>query len=178
MADIRDVRRLNISVLFIAGLEALLLLFLWLDDAGHFDWVIPTKMLGLMSYVSWSLLFGALFVALIGITALLVYSLPTADGKGGGQLRQVQCQDCKAVFHMPDSGRRPLMHNCPNCRSLGVYDGQAPPVGKPPEPEDAKKIIQLGITCETCAHQFKVTDSGVRPLDVRCQECNAVGTIH
>lgn len=180
MADINDVRRLTISVLIFAAVEALLLFFLWLHNRAFFEWVVPEAMLGWMQFDIWALLFAVLFIAIGGMVTMLVFSIPIASASGlaKGRLRQVQCQDCKAVFHMADTGERPLMHPCPNCRSMGVYDGQAPPVGRPPKPELAKKVIQLALQCESCAHDFKFTDSGVRPLEVACPECNSSGTIY
>lgn len=179
MADIKDVRRLTISVMLTAGLIALLLLFLWLHDRGSFTWVVPEKMLGWLSYDVWAVVLGFVFVALVGIIGLLVFSLPiAAGGHAVGRIRQVQCQECKAVFHLTDGGERPLIHNCPSCRSMGIYDGTAPPVGEPPKPEPAKRVVQIGLTCESCAHDFKFTDSGVRPLDIVCPACHTEGTIY
>jgi phage FluMu protein Com len=179
MADIKDVRRLTVSVLILAAVEALLLFFLWLHNRAFFEWAVPEKMLGWMPFDIWALVFAVLFFAIGGVVAMLVFSIPIASASGyaKGRLRQVQCQNCKAVFHMADSGERPLMHPCPSCRSLGFYDGQSEPVGKPPEPELAKKIVQLALKCQSCTKNFKFTDSGVRPLEVSCPECSAVGTI-
>jgi hypothetical protein len=111
---------------------------------------------------------------LIGLVTLGAFSVSLAGGRQ--PTRQVQCQNCRAVFFMPDNGRRPLTHPCPNCKALGVYDGKAPPVGKAPEVK-AENLRRLPLTCRSCAHKFTALDTGVRPLSVECPNCKAIGEI-
>jgi phage FluMu protein Com len=172
--DLRDVRRLSMSALVVGGVVLLWLLFLSLDDAGLFEWEWPTTALAALSLHTWQWLGAVVLLALVGLVALSTYSV----GLGGGRVptRQVQCQSCRAVFFIPDNGRRPLTHPCPNCKALGVYDGKAPPVGRAPEvkPHEMRKIP---LTCRSCEHRFSALDTGIRPLSIECPNCKAVGEI-
>ena len=167
-------RRLSVSALVIGSLALLWLMFLALDDADLFNWGWPTQALGALTLNTWQWLTAGVLIALVGIVTLSTYSV----GMGTGRIptRQVQCQNCRAVFFMPDNGRRPLTHPCPNCKALGVYDGKAPPVGRAPEVK-AESLRRLPLTCRSCAHKFTALDTGVRPLSVECPSCKAVGEI-
>jgi phage FluMu protein Com len=172
--DLRDVRRLSLSALVVGGAVLLWLLFLSLDDAGLFEWEWPTRALDALALRTWQWLGALVLLALVGLVALSVYSISLAGGRV--PTRQVQCQDCRAVFFIPDNGRRPLTHPCPNCKALGVYDGKSPPVGRAPEvkPQEMRK---LPLTCKSCEHKFSALDTGIRPLSIECPNCKAVGEI-
>lgn len=172
--DLRDVRRLAASALGVGAVVLLWLLFLSLDDAELFEWAWPTAALDGLPLVTW-LWFGAGFLAiLIGLVTLAAFSVSLGGGRQ--PTRQVQCQNCRAVFFMPDNGRRPLTHPCPNCKSLGVYDGKAPAIGHAPEVR-AESLRRLPLTCRGCAHRFSALDTGVRPLSVECPSCKSIGEI-
>ena len=172
--DLRDVRRLSVSALVVGGVALLWLMFLALDDADLFNWGWPTQALGALTLNTWQWLTAGILIALVGIVTLSAYSVGT--GTGRIPTRQVQCQNCRAVFFMPDNGRRPLTHPCPNCKALGVYDGKAPPIGKAPEvrPEEVRRIP---LTCRNCRHKFSALDTGIRPLSIACPQCKAVGEL-
>ena len=172
--DLRDVRRLAASALVVGGLVLLWLVFLALDDAGQFDWPWPTRALEALSFAAWTWVCAGVLLILLGLVTLAAFSVKI--GAGRQPTRQVQCQSCRAVFFMPDNGRRPLTHPCPNCKALGVYDGKAPPVGKAPEVK-AQELRRLPLTCRSCANKFSVLDTGVRPLSVECPNCKAVGDL-
>jgi phage FluMu protein Com len=171
--DLRDVRRLAATALVVGGAVLLWLMFLSLDDAGLFEWGTPTKALGAVDLITWMWLGAATLAVLIGLVTLASYSVNLG---GKAATRQVQCQNCRAVFFMPDNGRRPLQHPCPNCKALGIYDGKAPAVGKVPEVK-AESLRRIPLTCRNCTHKFSALDSGVRPLAVECPSCKAIGEI-
>src|SRR4051812_13678320 len=118
--DLRDVRRLSVSA-FVVGVAAVLwLVFLGLDDADLFNWPWPTGALQSLSLRTWQWVGAGVLLALVGLVSLSAYSVSV--GSGRVPTRQVQCQNCRAVFFMPDNGRRPLTHPCPNCKVMGIYD--------------------------------------------------------
>jgi phage FluMu protein Com len=178
MVDVQDVRRISLTAAILAGVTLLWLFFLWLQDAGLWEWFAPRAALGRMPFLGWMWTGAGLFVLLIVVVVLPIFTVPTiakADHKG--RVRQVQCQNCKAVFVLEDTGARPLSHQCPSCKFIGVYTGKAPAVGDAPEPEKPKRIVRLDLTCGNCQHKFPVTDTGTRPLKVTCPDCGAVGNI-
>ncbi len=176
--DIRDVRRFSISVVILAALTVVWLFFLWMHDSGRFQWAWPRVALTDLGLQGWLWIGILAILALAAAASLVVFGVPQAPpGFAKGALRQVQCQHCKAVFRIHDTGHRPITHVCPSCQYLGVYDGTAPPVGKPPKPMPPEKIIQLSLTCRNCKHRFKIIDTGLRPLRVECPECTATGHI-
>ncbi len=176
--NLGDVRRLAVTATVLAGAVLGFLLWLALETLEVIDHRVPTRALAWWGLGTW-LWLGVSFVFLSLITlVIVVFFLRDAPaGFARGIRRQVQCQRCKAVFDIHDTGHRPITHVCPNCKGLGVYDGTAPPVGLPPKPEPAKKIIALGLACETCDFHFDVTDTGARPLRVKCPKCNAKGQV-
>lgn len=183
MADLSDIRRLTLTGLILGTLLTAWLFFLWLHDAGHFQWAWPEAALDRLTFTSWMFIGGGLYVALLILLSLpIITTEPTArpgkDGIPAASVRQVQCQHCKAVFNIADRGRRPITRKCPNCKWLGVYDGKTPPIGQPPDPEPVKKVTKLELTCGNCEHKFTVTDTGARPLRVTCPECQAAGAIN
>lgn len=167
-------RRLAASAAVVGGAVLLWLLFLSLDDAELFEWAWPTDSLATLDLITWMWLGAGILAVLIGLVTLAAFSVSL--GAGRQPTRQVQCQNCRAVFFMPDNGRRPLTHPCPNCKALGVYDGKAPAVGKAPEVK-AESLRKLPLTCRSCAHKFSALDTGVRPLSIECPNCKAVGEI-
>ena len=173
--DVRDVRRLATSALVLGGAVVLWYLFLALDHAGSFDWAWPTKALRQLGFTAWTwICFGLLATLLVAVVAP-VYGMTKSAG-GRNPTRQVQCQDCRAVFFMPDNGRRPLTYPCPSCKALGVYEGTAPPIGQAPV-VPAQKIARISLTCRSCQESFVATDTGVRPLHVECPKCKSVGLV-
>ncbi len=173
--DVADVRRLSASILAVAFAVILWLVFLALDDADLFNWGWPSRALGALQLQTWLWIGAGTLAALVGLGAMTVFGIGAQEEHLPS--RQVQCQHCKAVFFMPDNGRRPLMHPCPNCKALGVYDGLAPAVGKPPEVIPESKIVKVNLTCRNCQNRFPVTDTGVRPLRIECPKCKAVGAL-
>lgn len=166
---------MNISI---AAALLLWLVLLNLHDAGLFEWRWPRESLRVFPLAAWMWVGVGLLIVIVTVTGLIVHGVHQAPADyARGAVRQVQCQDCKAVFFIHDTGHRPITHQCPNCKALGVYDGRAPPVGAPPVPEPPKKVISLDLTCQTCQHGFQVTDTGARPLKVTCPNCQAVGSI-
>jgi len=176
--DLSDLQRLAKTTLFLVVALLAWLVFLALHDAGQFEWTWPERGLSWFGMTAW-LWTGAALLALMALAlAFMSFGINQApEGFAKGKLRQVQCQDCKAVFFVHDAGNRPLTHLCPNCKALGVYDGMAPPVGVPPKAIPPEKVVALSLTCHACEHRFNVTDSGVRPLKVACPMCDATGTI-
>jgi phage FluMu protein Com len=172
--DLRDVRRLSVSALVAGGLVLVWTMFLSLDAHGLFKWGWPTRALEALSLHTWQWLAAGVLLALVGVVTLSAFGVRV--GTGRSPTRQVQCQNCRAVFFMPDNGRRPLTHPCPNCKALGVYDGKAPPIGKAPEvkPEEVKR---LPLTCRNCRAKFTALDTGIRPLNISCPQCKAVGEL-
>src|ERR1041384_6114955 len=120
--DLRDVRRLAVSSLVVGVAALLWLLFLSLDAAGLFSWEWPTTALRSLTLQTWMWIGASVLLALVALVSLSAYSVSL--GAGRVPTRQVQCQNCHAVFFMPDNGRRPLTHPCPNCKRLGIYDGR------------------------------------------------------
>ena len=167
-------RRLAVSALVVGVAIALWLVFLALDDANLFNWSWPTGALESLSLRTWQWIGAGALLALVGIVALSAHSVSLAGGRM--PTRQVQCQNCHAVFFMPDNGRRPLQHPCPNCKVLGIYDGKAPPVGRAPEVR-GQDLRRVPLTCRNCAHRFTALDTGVRPLSIECPSCKAVGEL-
>jgi phage FluMu protein Com len=173
--DVRDVRRLATSALVIGAAVLLWLLFLALDQEGAFEWSWPSDALETLPFIAWMwICFGLLAFLLVAVAAP-IYGMSKSPG-GKTPTRQVQCQDCKAVFFMPDNGRRPLTYPCPSCKALGVYDGQAAPIGQAPV-VPAQNIKRVNLTCRSCQTKFLATDTGVRPLHVTCPSCKAVGLL-
>lgn len=172
--DLRDVRRLSVSALVVGVVVLLWLMFLALDDAELFKWGWPTEALSMLSLHTWQWLGAGVLLALVALVTLSAYSV----GMGSGRVptRQVQCQNCRAVFFMPDNGRRPLTHPCPNCKALGIYDGKAPPIGKAPEVR-AEEVKRIPLTCRNCRNKFSALDTGIRPLSIACPQCKAVGEL-
>jgi len=168
------VRRLAVSALVVGAATVLWLLFLSLDDADLFSWEWPTQALAALSLRTWQWIGASVLLALVGVVALSAYSVSL--GAGRVPTRQVQCQSCHAVFFMPDNGRRPLTHPCPNCKVLGIYDGKAPPVGRAPEVK-AQELRRIPLTCRNCAHRFTALDTGIRPLSIECPNCRAIGEL-
>ncbi|HLF16050.1 MAG TPA: hypothetical protein VI796_01275 [Candidatus Thermoplasmatota archaeon] len=176
--DLRDIRRLSFSFILLACALFAWLILLFLHDSGRFEWGGPKGALGWMPFTGWLWLtafLSAVLLTVVGLTTFGVTQAPTGFAKGS--LRQLQCQDCKAVFFVHDAGQRPLTHVCPNCKCLGVFDGEAAPVGTPPKPRPPKELIELGLTCRTCSHRFMVLDAGVRPMKIACPKCKAVGEV-
>lgn len=173
--DVRDVRRLASTALVVGAAVVLWTLFLALDDADKFNWGWPTKALGTLPFVAWVWIDLSLLALLLVAVSAPIYGMTKSAG-GRNPTRQVQCQDCKAVFFMPDNGRRPLTYPCPSCKALGVYDGTAPPIGQAPI-VPPQRIARIALTCRSCQARFVATDTGVRPLHVECPSCKAVGII-
>lgn len=171
----RDVRRLAASALVVGAAVLLWLFFLALDDAGAFNWAWPSKALATLGFEAWMWICLGLLAFLLAVVGLIVFAIGQG-GSGKTPTRQVQCQDCKAVFFMPDNGRRPLSYPCPSCKALGVYDGKAEPIGVAPVAKP-QNIVRLPLTCRSCATKFTATDTGVRPLNVECPSCKAIGVI-
>lgn len=168
-------RRLASSALVLGGATLLWLVFLGLDHTGAFEWAWPTNALHKLGLVAWMwICFSFLAFLLVAVSAPIYGMTKSAGGKN--PTRQVQCQDCKAVFFMPDNGRRPLTYPCPSCKALGVYEGTAPPIGQAPV-VPAHKIARIGLTCRNCQTKFTATDTGLRPLHVTCPSCKQVGLI-
>jgi phage FluMu protein Com len=173
--DVRDVRRLASSALVLGAATLLWLFFLALDDNGIFDWPWPTKALGALGFTAWMWICFTFLTFLLVAVAAPIYGMTKSAG-GKVPTRQVQCQDCRAVFFMPDNGRRPLTYPCPSCKALGVYEGTAPPIGQAPI-VPAQKITRLNLTCRTCNKSFIATDTGLRPLHIECPSCKSIGLI-
>lgn len=151
------------------------LFFLVLDDRGAFEWSWPTKALGILGFASWMWICFAFLAFLLVAVAAPIYGMTKSAG-GKNPTRQVQCQDCRAVFFMPDNGRRPLTYPCPSCKALGVYEGTAPPIGQAPV-VPAQRIARINLTCRSCQNRFIATDTGLRPLHIECPSCKQVGII-
>ncbi len=176
--NLGDVRRLAVTATILAGLMLGFLLWLALEYLGVTTSRITMRALDLWSLSTWLWIAVSLFfVILVMVVGFLFFLREAPKGYARGIMRQVQCQRCKAVFAIHDTGHRPITHICPNCKGLGVYDGTAPPVGVAPRPEPAKKIISLGLACESCDFHFDVTDTGARPLRVKCPSCQAKGQV-
>lgn len=176
--NLGDVRRLAITLGVAAVVLTGWLLMLGLQQRGTVDVEAASDALAVFALATW--LWIGLFLTIgllmaLGITLNYLHQAP--DDLARGYLRQVQCQHCKAVFLLHDTGHRPIQQQCPNCRYLGVYDGTAPPVGRPPRPEPARKIVELELSCKECRHHFPVTDTGARPLRVQCPRCDAKGRV-
>lgn len=171
-------RRLAVTALVFCGVLLLWLIFIGLHDSGRFEWALPRGALGWFGAATWYWLGLATMLAFVAVVTFTSFGVNEAPaGYAQGKLRQVQCQDCKAVFFVHDAGHRPLTHQCPNCKALGIYDGKAPPVGEAPKAEAAKRVVRIGLTCQECAYRFKVTDTGSRPLAVKCPSCQANGSV-
>lgn len=174
--DLRDVRRLAVSLLVLTLAVAAWLLLLWLDDTGRFGFTWTKAALGFIQWRAWmwiGVLLLVTFVATVVLTLFGVSLVPPGFAKGS--MRQVQCGHCKAVFFIHDAGHRPISHRCPNCRYLGLYDGMAEAVGDPQAVIGRRDTVQLALKCRNCSHRFEVTDTGIRPLKVSCPNCKAVG---
>lgn len=175
--DLGDARRLVASALVLSGLLLLWLLFLWLADRGSFVWTWPERGLAWVPYAGWLWIGAGVTAVLLFFVGYVLWQIPLApDGYAAGSQRQVQCLECRAVFLVHDTGHRPLTHICPNCKSLGVYDGHQPSVGEP-QARRPQQVVELDLTCQQCHRRFQVTDTGMRPMVVHCPECKAVGTI-
>jgi phage FluMu protein Com len=176
--DLKDVRRLAATAMALSGAIVLWLVFLGLQKDGLFTWSWPEKALHRLSFQTWMWIGVGAIAAFAAVVAGTVFGIPTAkDVRSSASVRQVQCQDCKAVFFIQDTGRRPLSNRCPNCKALGIYEGTLPAVGRLPKPEPAKALVELSLTCRRCNHAFNVTDTGVRPLQVACPNCKAQGVV-
>lgn len=176
--NLGDVRRLSAMNISIAAALLLWLVLLNLHEAGLFEWTWPREALQVFSLAAWMWVGVGLLVVIVGATGLIVQGVHQAPANfARGSVRQVQCQHCKAVFFVHDTGHRPLTHVCPNCKYLGVYDGTAPPVGAPPVPLPARNVVAVDLMCQSCEHNFRFTDTGARPMDVTCPNCKSVGTI-
>ncbi len=173
--DVRDVRRLASSALVLGAAVVLWEVFLALDDQGKFEWRWPTGALHSLPFGAWTWINLSLLAVLLAAVCAPIYGMTKSAG-GRNPTRQVQCQDCKAVFFMPDNGRRPLTYPCPSCKALGVYDGTAPPIGQAPI-VPPQRIVRVSLSCRSCQARFAATDTGVRPLHVECPSCKAVGVI-
>ncbi len=173
--DVRDVRRLTASSLVLGAAMLLWLVFLALDDADAFDWSWPTAALKTLRFEAWMWIGAGVLAFLLAVVGLAVFGVGQG-GAGKAPTRQVQCQDCKAVFFMPDNGRRPLTYPCPSCKALGVYDGKAAPIGTAPI-VPVQKIARISLTCRSCQGKVVATDTGVRPLSIECPSCKAVGVL-
>lgn len=175
--DLSDLRRLVVTSLALGGAVFLWTIFLILHDADLFTWRFPSVALGWFGLEAWLVLLLVLSLIIVVVVGLLTFAINVApQGYAAGKMRQVQCQDCKAVFFCHDSGHRPLTHECPNCKALGVYDGKQPPVGQPPKmtrPVHEK----LRLSCHVCEHRFSLEDDGRRPMKITCPECNSKGQI-
>ena len=104
--DIRDVRRLGVTVLAIGVLLLLFLLALYLQRAGTISWGLARAALARMSLAGWLWTGAAVLVVLLGVLAAMLYGVPQPSPVAYTK-RQVQCQDCKAVFWLTDTGARP-----------------------------------------------------------------------
>lgn len=176
--NLSDLRRLSISVLIVAVVSLLFVMSIAIHDNGWLEWRLPEAALELFPYGAWLWLGIAAMFILVFIVGLVPFGVAQApEGFTRGAARQVQCQNCKAVFFIHDTGHRPLTHMCPNCKHLGVYDGNAPPVGRPPKPEPPRRIIRMDLECRHCKDRFAVTDTGARPLHVRCDHCGTKGKV-
>lgn len=167
-------RRLSVSALVVGAFVLLWLMFLSLDSAELFEWGWPTEALEALELTTWMWLGAVVLLALVGLVTLSAYTVSLGSGKM--PTRQVQCQNCRAVFFMPDNGRRPLTHPCPNCKALGIYDGKTPPIGRAPEVK-AQELRRLPLTCRNCQHKFSALDTGIRPLQVECPNCKSIGEL-
>lgn len=176
--DLQDLRRLVVTSLVAAGCVLLWALFLILHDADLFTWALPATALGWFDLLPWMALLLILSLIIVVVVGLLTFAINTApQGYAAGKMRQVQCQDCKAVFFVHDSGNRPLTQECPNCKALGVYDGKQPPVGTPPKiTRPVHERVRL--SCHVCEHKFSLEDDGRRPLKLTCPNCNSKGQIN
>ncbi len=169
-------RRLAITVLLLAVAASLWLGLLWLHVKTRLEASLAASALDVMGLGVWTGLIGGLVLAVtlvLGAAVLATDLLPAGWAKG--QVRQVQCDECRAVFFIGDTGIRPITHRCPNCRNIGVYDGRADPVGV--APLGSKDIVKLSLKCRNCAHRFTASDTGFRPLRITCPQCDAVGSM-
>ncbi len=171
-------RRLAVTAVFAMALLLAWLLVLYLSSVGHIRWELAASALRQMPLLTWLALGAGAAALFMIIVALSIFGVPEAPpGMARASLRQVQCQHCKAVFQIRDTGHRPLSHECPSCHRLGIYTGDHAPVGEPPEPTPARTVTQLDLTCRRCRHRFDVTDTGARPLKVKCPACGSRGDI-
>lgn len=182
--DVRDVRRLSVSSLIVSALILGWLFVLWLQErtnqgkGGGVNWGITIDSLDALHFTGWLWAgIGVIAVVMVGLSLTSFGISRAPPGYAQGSMRQVQCQDCKAVFYVHDMGHRPLTHKCPNCKKLGVYDGKSGVVGTPPKVTAAKTVTELKLNCQSCRHKFPVTDTGVRPLNISCPSCEAKGII-
>jgi hypothetical protein len=175
--DVRDVRRLSVSAIVAAFLVLAWLVFLFLHDTGRFKWAWPRAALGQLSMDTWLWVGTGLFVLILAVLGLSLWGVPDNPALSRGARRQVQCQGCKAVFFIQDTGKRPITHTCPSCQALGYYDGAQPAIGDPPKAEAPRKMVRLDLTCQRCKHRFTITDTGHRPLNITCKNCHATGEI-
>jgi phage FluMu protein Com len=176
--DLKDVRRLAATAMVLSVAVVVWLVLLHLQREDLFHWGSTEKALARLAFDTWMWLGVGTILVFAGVVAGTVFGVPAGKtGAASAAVRQVQCQDCKAVFFIEDTGRRPLSHRCPSCKTIGVYDGRAPPVGTLPRPEPAKSLVELSLTCRRCSHAFNVTDTGIRPLQVTCPSCKAVGAV-
>lgn len=159
----------------LAGVLLLWLVMLALDDADLFNWGWPTDALGILTLATWMWIGASVFLVLIGGMVGIVYAM----GLGGkAPTRQVQCQDCRAVFFIPDNGRRPLTHFCPSCKALGVYDGGEASTTPALDLGATKTSLPVkSFTCPNCNDRFAVADTGVRPLRITCPKCATSGLL-
>ena len=176
--ELGDVRRFALTSILAIVLLLTWLFFLFLQDAGLFEWAWPERALMKLELRAWLGIGAAVAGVFVAVLALVVFGVPDAPASlNRGNVRQVQCQGCMAVFRMRDSGQRPLVHQCPNCRRIGAYDATAPPIGAPPKAKRPEEIVLIDLTCRRCKHRFDVTDTGKRPLTIDCPKCKAVGEL-
>lgn len=176
--DLRDVRRLAGTILVLGLATVTWMVLLSMQDAGRVDLGWTRSALGALSFGTWAWIGVGVLTVLMAFVALTVFGVGVLpEGWARGAVRQVQCDNCRAVFMIQDTGHRPITHRCPNCKYLGIYDGRAEPRGSAHRTVGRKDAVQLALRCRECSHRFEVTDTGVRPMRIACPKCDAMGRL-
>ena len=204
------------TVRLVAGILALvtvlvLLFSAWIALVIHGDIEFGTGLATLMDFGVWIVIFAAVLVAIFVVMLFLLFvrpedaaeRRPMEAGAADRAVTEVElaCANCGHVYHVPDTGERPLMTICPECQTENSFEGgdQAPEPAEegyevedeePGEvtaeyemvsediPPEATEPEELLVRCSKCEEVFGVPYTVDRPIYAVCPNCHAKGVLN
>jgi len=158
----KEKKRVAAVLTFIALLYFLWIIIVVLKENGY---IFATTNF-LLSLREWAIIGILLYLIFVIIEVYYYLSFPKEEKKVEGiklvstVTKKVMCNNCKTVFTIADTGKRPLRYTCPNCGGEGALRGTVA--------EGIRKMV----ACEKCKNIFEIYDTGERPFAYKCPECH------
>jgi len=158
----KEKKRVAAVLTFIAFIYFLWIIVVALKENGY---IFSTTNF-FLSLREWAIIGILLYLIFVIIEVYYYLSAPKEEKKIEGiklvstVKKKVMCNNCKTVFTIADTGKRPLRYSCPNCGEEGVLRGTTA--------EGIRKMV----ACENCKNIFEIYDTGERPFSYRCPKCH------